>query len=378
MNKIIVFIVSIFLSLLLAEAILQIIHRDHFFIRRPNRQFILNPDPRYLPGVWGKTKFTVNRLGLRGDELEDQEVRILTLGGSATECGYLDDREAWPYLLQESLASKMRKTVWVGNAGRSSLNMRHHILQTDKLLNQIPNIDLVIFLIGANELTFMRDNYNPMGIEDPSIREECLRLSFELAPRKIRSFKDLQTCRLIKSILLPKLNFRADQSGKWYEERRKQRQCAQKISLPRGLESRLPEGLNEYQENVKKIVRLCREHGTKVLFLTQPSLYKTVMPEHEEILLWGGEMTEGKRSKPGTYLTTREMKRMHHLYNKALQEVGKKENLEVLNLDPIISPRSDSFYDDLHFTEIGSKRVAQAVADFICRRKILSYECATE
>ena len=45
--------------------------------------------------------------------------RILTLGGSSTECLVLDQTEAWPQLLQDRLNETNKYQVWVGNAGQS-------------------------------------------------------------------------------------------------------------------------------------------------------------------------------------------------------------------------------------------------------------------
>ena len=361
--------------MVLVEGILQAVKSDHFFIRSPNRRFILNPDERYLPGIKGEARFTINSLGLRGDELRDQEIRILAIGGSTTECAYLDDREAWPHRIQEYLSQKTGKKVWVGNAGVSALNSRHHVLQTAELLKQIPKVDLMILLIGANDPSLLKGGYNPAGLENPSIRQECLRSSFEVAPIRINSFKDFQLYRLIRNRFFPKINRRFYRTGEWYEEKRKQRQRFKKISLSKEQESRLPIGLNEYKGNIKKIAHLCQEHGTKVLFLTQPTLYKSAMTENEEMLLWGGGTIVSKGSRERAYITASDLRKIFTLYNDQLLETGKKENFEVMDLDAIISPRSDSFYDDQHFNEIGSERVAEAVTNFVCKQKLLSSEC---
>ena len=375
--KVIFLIVSTILSLLIAESALQFVKGNRFFIRQPNRYFVLEPDERYVRGVEGKAQFTVNSSGLRGDELSEQEIKILTIGGSTTECGYLNDSEAWPHLVQEYLSQKTGKKVWVGNAGVSALNSRHHVLQTAELLKQIPKVDLMILLIGANDPSLLKDGYNPAGLESPSIRQECLRSSFEVAPIRINSFKDFQLYRLIRNRFFPKINRRFYRTGEWYEEKRKQRQQFKKTSLSKEQESRLPIGLNEYKENIKKIAHLCQEHETKVLFLTQPTLYKSAMTENEEMLLWGGGTIVSKGSRERAYITASDLRKIFTLYNDQLLETGKKENFEVMDLDAIISPRSDSFYDDQHFNELGSERVAKAVTDFICEQKLLSYECGS-
>ncbi len=184
-EKFFLLITGIIILLLATEIFLEATTKNQFFIRQPNRLFILEPNKLYIRGIEGKTRFTVNSLGLRGDELHHQEIRILALGGSATECGYLDDSEAWPHLVQEHLARKTGRSVWVGNAGYSAHGTRHHILQITELLKQIQHIDLVIILIGANEtIAYFKPDYNPLGIDVPSLREHCLRDAFEVTPIK--------------------------------------------------------------------------------------------------------------------------------------------------------------------------------------------------
>src|SRR5262249_32634655 len=63
-----------------------------------------------LPGLSGvEYTYTVNSQGLRGPEvrMQDAEVRILTVGGSTTECMYVPDKDSWPWALQDKLAARL-------------------------------------------------------------------------------------------------------------------------------------------------------------------------------------------------------------------------------------------------------------------------------
>ena len=83
--------------------------------------------------------FVINRDGMRRNPLPDTGFyKILTIGGSTTECLYLDETEAWPRILQQLLGGEQ---VWVGNIGKSGLNTKHHIIQVEHLIHQYPGID---------------------------------------------------------------------------------------------------------------------------------------------------------------------------------------------------------------------------------------------
>ena len=109
--------VSLGISLLVCEFVLRMISPTAYYIWRPGRSAITNPRSDVMPGISGRRKhFTINDRGIRGDAFsEDQQYRILAIGGSTTECFYQDDSEAWPYLLQERLSAGLARKVWVGS-----------------------------------------------------------------------------------------------------------------------------------------------------------------------------------------------------------------------------------------------------------------------
>ena len=74
-----------------------------------------------MPGIHGKIDFSVNKYGLRGPNknLDKADIKILAVGGSTTECLYVTDKLSWPWKFQDYLSDRLKKDVFVGNAGRS-------------------------------------------------------------------------------------------------------------------------------------------------------------------------------------------------------------------------------------------------------------------
>ena len=104
--------------------------RAPFHGREPGLRKVFHPDPDILPGVGPEAHFTINSLGIRGPELSsDPSVyKILCIGGSTTECLYLDDCKTWPHLLMLQLnQSEYLRPVWVGNMGYSGFSSRMHL-----------------------------------------------------------------------------------------------------------------------------------------------------------------------------------------------------------------------------------------------------------
>lgn len=157
----VIFTASLLFSLALAEFYLRFIAfpgevknstilPNKYYTWQPYLKILLCPE--YMPGVYNPSTFSTNKDGIRGPDMGDGAYRILCVGGSTTECSYLDDTETWPHLLREEL-NKEEFPVWVGNAGKSGLNTWHHLLQAEFLLPQL-GVDMVLVLCGINDLTF--------------------------------------------------------------------------------------------------------------------------------------------------------------------------------------------------------------------------------
>lgn len=83
-----------------------------------------------LRGVSPVAFHSTNSWGMRGPEPpRDWDARhtIITVGGSTTQCFYLDDHKTWPCLLGEKLHDPY-PDVWVGNGGLDGHTTRAHII----------------------------------------------------------------------------------------------------------------------------------------------------------------------------------------------------------------------------------------------------------
>ena len=73
---------------------------------QPNQHYVFHCE-KELSGVQDSARFTTNNYGYRGEELiepkPEDEFRIFMVGGSTTECLFLDDTLAVTYHLQNKL-----------------------------------------------------------------------------------------------------------------------------------------------------------------------------------------------------------------------------------------------------------------------------------
>ncbi|HEX9940404.1 MAG TPA: GDSL-type esterase/lipase family protein [Thermoanaerobaculia bacterium] len=357
--------VSALLALAAGEAILRLLSRDAFYVWPPHLHQELHPTPDIMPGVSGTSRFEINSLGLRGDELSDaRDVRILALGGSTTECLYLDQTEAWPHLLQERLGPR----VWVGNAGRSGRNTRHHRLQAEKLLDQLPSLDAVIVLVGVNDLSIRlsRDTaWAPVDFASPEEVDPLIQEAFEIRPPQFAAGAFYKRTALHQA--LKKLGRRLrtggatqDPSGRKYQVWRQHRREAP------AMRDRLPDlapALAEYAENLRAIARSAAQHGVRIVFVTQPVLWRDDLPQDLQRLLWMGGVGRFQEEGGHEYYSVSALAAGMDAYNRTLLATCREiPGAVCVDLASLLPRDTTVFYDDVHFNEAGSRRVAGILA----------------
>ena len=126
-------------GLILTELIAKVwLHHtaNKFYVWPPNLEILFDPAEDCFVGISGKSRFVTNSEGMRGDDYHaEYSCKIITLGGSTTECLYLDQKESWPYLLQDKLSRGIRKPVFVGNIGMSGRSTDVTVLQLQHLIS---------------------------------------------------------------------------------------------------------------------------------------------------------------------------------------------------------------------------------------------------
>lgn len=338
-----------------AEVALRVAAPGTYYVWPPSLSRTLHPSPQYVPGVSGEARFLTSSIGLRGDEppAGDAE-RILVVGGSTAECLYLDHAEAWPYAFQERLRSaRPGVRAWVGNAGRSGLRTRHYQTILEKLLGQHPELDAVVVLAGINDLS----RWLGKGAEPAEPEAELLAQAFQARPTTGLALVALAR-RAART--LDRLDRFQDDRGKTYETRRAARRRA------RTLVEELPDlrlALDAYAHNLEALVATARAHGTRIVLLTQPSLWRPDLSREAASLLWYGGLGDFEQPGEHDYHSVSALARAMQAYNATLLATCARRRIECVDLAASIPKETTFFYDDVHFTEAGAARVAQTLAD---------------
>lgn len=367
-NVILVFF-SVFLALLLCEAGLRFLpsfRANAYYVWPPYFHSILKPLPEILTGISGDSGFFINSKGIRGDDIhaDPAAYNILAIGGSSTEATFLDQEEAWPFLLQKRLKDATGKEVWVGNAGKSGNTSRHHILQMKYLLPQFPDIDAIVILAGINDLTVTLSRDKDYSESE----EELLTQAFSMTPIKSKNSQAFykktaiwQACKRIRYLIFSAGQIQ-DLEGRQYIEWREHRQNAAAIrsALPD-----ISQALEEYSGNVNTIIDLAKQRGCRIIFVTQPVLWESGLSKELESLVWLGGIGNFQKEKGKEYYSVDALAKGMELYNNALLKVCRDRQVECVDLASMLPKDTTVFYDDCHFNESGSRKVSEILAQYL-------------
>ena len=381
LHGVVLVLASLIISIGLSEIVLRLISSGQYYVWPPGLRHIFRPAPDIMPGIEGESRFSINDHGLRGDPFSDNQLyRILAIGGSTTECLFLDDMEAWPYLVQEVLnaTAGSKRRIWVGNAGKSGHNTRNHIVQVDILTRQYPKIDAVLLLIGVNDFArrlALDELYRPFpGVEKltPGEYDALMDRSFSVWPladlhssflkltaiwRKVRAIKN-------RYLNPPKPTAIQDDAAQIYKKWRMHRKMASSIrtTLPD-----LSSALEEYARNVNTIIDHAKSKGIRVILVTQPYLWRSGLPSEELSLLWWGGIGKYQEELGHEYYSIEALAEGLKMYNETLLRICHTTNVECIDLESQLSKETSNFYDDMHFNESGSRNVATVLGEYLAQ-----------
>jgi lysophospholipase L1-like esterase len=256
-------------------------------------------------------------------------------------------------------------TLFVGNVGRPGHATVAHVLQVEKLLEQYEDIDAIMVLAGVNDLLIhLNIRRGFVAIEPRVDPAQRLRAAFSVVPPERdrpwyarSSLADWIRERRLRS--REPLSPVMDAEGRLFEQLTRYRKTASRFldDLP---DLRAP--LAHYRENLNRIVDLARASGVRPLLLTQPAIWRHGLPRDAEDRLWAGGPPLDRLQEGGEYLTVRALAEGMASFNEAMLAVCVERGIECIDTASQLPKESDMFTDDMHYTEVGSRRMAEIVA----------------
>jgi hypothetical protein len=346
--------IALIIGLCLGEFVLRVVESTSYTpIWKPHLKKIFIPADGVMPGVVGEKLFSINSNGIRGDEFSrEYDYYILAIGGSTTECLYLDDKEAWPYLTQMDLEMKGIQ-AWVGNVGKSGARIANHISDFTRIIKRFPFIDAVIVMGGINDLSGALDN----SLEEKS--ESEYKTETEWLWYKKTSLWKLGS-KVKQRVFFQDDGLIQDDVGAVYNDWRRNRRLSNKYNtMPH-----LTMHLSNYKSSLNTFVDIATQAGVRTIFMTQPTMWRKNLSPDEDKLLWfgwgGSSQVDSTR-----YYSIEVMTNTMAEFNRVLLEVCSERDVECIDLAMLLEKDTSTFYDDCHFNVSGSRKTAEILSNYL-------------
>lgn len=95
------------------------------------------------------------------------------------------------------------------------------------------------------------------------------------------------------------------------------------------------------------------------MFITQPTLYDKELDDNHKKLIWAGGIGDFQNGKGNAYYSVKALAEAMQQFNDVLLKICKTENVPWLDAHRLLPKDTTVFYDDCHFNESGSQKLAE-------------------
>jgi lysophospholipase L1-like esterase len=302
-----------------------------------------------------------NSLGFRGPEPPadfTNDLSIVTVGGSTTECLDLDDNKTWSHDLAVKLKAHF-KHLWLNNAGLSgNSTFGHYILMQDYLVKLKPKV--VVFLVGINDVGLHSERDFDERIHAANFR------SFERTLATVAVHSELAAAALnLYRFYFPKSTMINNQNDPQETDITKLPHFTLSASAQAAIfKDHRDHYLGPYRRRLEKLLAISRQHNIIPVLVTQPVLYGNSVDPTTGVNLAHRFVAKDMDGATGWQVL--------ELYNDVTRQVGQEQGVLVIDLAREMPKDSRYYYDLMHFTNAGAEKVADLVATrltpFLARR----------
>jgi len=256
---------------------------------------------------------------------EKPDASIVFLGGSTTECQFMDEELRFPYLVGRSLEAQLGKRINAYNSGRAGNNTLHsNLLFQGKVIPMRPRI--AVLMEGINDLAFLavfKDYWSPS------------------ATRGIIQNKEYN---VFKRWIIEHMHGHTPVEEITNDEFSGTRGTPATNLTPEMVSSK-------YRKNIELFVYLCRQHNITPVLMTQFNRY-TASPDDNvlrQMQGWGVDYTAWRQA--------------YEAMQDTLRAVAVEHKVALIDLERLVPKTREYMYDGVHLNANGAALVAALVAE---------------
>lgn len=313
----------------------------------------VRPTAGIFPGINGVQTVTTDGRGFRTNRPVDYAnkppgvLRVVAIGASTTEDGYLGDDRTWTNLTAKRLEKAMGRRVEMINTGVSGVRLKQNYATFLDSASYAP--DVAIFMLGVNDWNWQirRD-----------ARPALLKALDFLAPFSITESVLFRTARMLRNApaqVKPPPEIIENDADVYLARADSTRR---RPVLPLHIDA----VSNDYADGLAKISAECKARRIVCLYVDQANAYDPRIEERLRSLLW---MTPPDASFT---LSLDDMRRVAGTYNRWLSSAAERDRIPFCGVAGVMPPTTEVFFDDCHFNERGAHRIAALVADCLLQR----------
>lgn len=267
------------------------------------------------------------------------DLSIVFLGGSTTECLYMDEENRFPYLAGRMLEKQTGRKINSYNSGVSGNNSLHSI---DILLNKIIPMkpDIVIMKHNINDLMILLlcDTYwnshpgkGPITTVTPTWQGLLKQAAKRFVPNLFSRLRAIKDRVLLESQMDEFKNIRGT-----------------KIAIDK---NRIQD---EFRMNLQTFINICAARKITPVLMTQQNRFKTPAQ--------GIIYNAAKTFKTDYGIEYNDYKEIYDLLNETIRQVGGANNILVIDLAKEIPQEKEYIYDSVHVNDAGSRLAAEIIS----------------
>jgi hypothetical protein len=334
---------------------------------KPFTHFDITPDAKILPNLSPRTVFKSNSLGLRGQESPATQsvFRIVTCGGSAVECLSLDEAEAWPALVEQQLSAPAVlqslgvDAIHVLNFAKSGFTNEALGYLLPRVLDRVGPIDVLTITTGTSAANAWTKAGTPPHPQAPGLPWDDVDWHGE--KKYSATISGCAITELVRRARQwrkrPVIALR-NTGGALAAGRR-----ARANAIETRTTTSNPEAwIADYEASLTALVHMASRYARRVVLLRQ-SWYDAPNPTPEELSqFWHGFVGDSRPGDRKIFYDYATFSRLMAETDQANIRVARRLGIETVHLADAVTPTLENYYDQIHYTPAGARRIAGFVS----------------